>query len=207
MVSPASVAARCLLQVRPTELPVDPRLMLCFCRGTYVYTYEQALRAKVRPEMLSFLGEKLSAATLNDPCPVDFSRRVVVYLPDADPVRLRFSFAHELGHIALKHRGFEKPGQKTSRREEQEADDFARWLLMPPALVRGIWREQGSLYGEQLTAVFGVSLREALQSESLPPPDPETDKPLCELLLEEALHRIPARVPPGWHAVAVRDPG
>ena len=206
MVNPAALAARCLLKARLSELPVDPRLMLCFCRGTYVYTVDQALRAKVKPEMLSFLGEKLPAATWNDPQPGAYSRRVVVYIPDTDPVRLRFSLAHELGHIALKHRGFEAAGEKLSPAEESAADEFARRLLMPPALVRALRRKRGALWAEQLTAVFGVSLREALRAEPLPPPDPATDGPLCDLLLGAALARVPARVPPGWHPLDAVSP-
>ncbi len=206
MVSFASLAARCLLRAGLRDLPADPRLMLCFCRGTYVYTVDQALRAKAEPEKLSLLGEGLAAVTWNDPQPDGSCRRVVVYVPDADPVRLRFSLAHELGHIALKHSGIAAAGARRSPAEERAADEFARWLLMAPALVRAVRRERGALYAEQMTAVFGVSLREALRCEALPPPDPETDGPLCGLLLEAALARIPARVPPGWHPLELPDP-
>ena len=202
MVNPASLAARCLLKARLMELPVDPRLMLCFCRGTYLYTREQALRAKVDPEKLSVLGDALPAATFVDQKSETPRLLAVVYMPNTDPVRLRFSLAHELGHIALKHRGFEAPGERLSPGQEKAADDFARWLLMPPALVRALRRERGALYAEQLTAVFGVSLREALRAEALPPPDPETDAPLCDLLLDKALARIPARVPASWHPLS-----
>ena len=206
MVNPASLAARCLLKANLTELPADPRLMLCFCRGTYLYTFEQALRAKADPAKLSVLGESLPAATFVDPKSEAPRLRAVVYLPNTDPVRLRFSLAHELGHIALKHRGFETPGERISPQQEKAADDFARWLLMPPALVRALQREQGALWAEQLAAVFGVALREALRAEHLPPPDPETDAPLCDLLLKPALARIPARMPASWHPLSIRFP-
>ena len=56
-------------------------------------------------------------------------RWVVVYRAGGHPQRVRFSLAHELGHIVMKHHG-------TSEEEEREADRFAGCLLCPrPALL------------------------------------------------------------------------
>ena len=48
------------------------------------------------------------------------------------PDRLRFSTAHELGHLVLDHAAQRAPGA----REEQEANAFAAAVLMPAELLR-----------------------------------------------------------------------
>jgi hypothetical protein len=65
--------------------------------------------------------------------------------------RLRFTLAHELGHIYLDHR-------EDGEREEQEANRFAAALLMPRVLAALMLRQSGGLLSpDELAAAFGTS--------------------------------------------------
>lgn len=191
--SPQELAARCLLRVEMRTLPVDVRLMVALTRGTYLYTVDQALFAGAKPEDLAVITPSVPAATCEWQADSPMDRRTVVYLPEADPVRLRFTLAHELGHIALKH------GRGPTPRMERDADAFARALLMPPPLVRALLRERGALYAEQLAFVFGVSTGLAMNALPAPALPPDRETAMCDLLLSAALARIPPRVSPRWH--------
>ena len=68
---------------------------------------------------------------------------------DGNPCRLRFTLAHELGHVALRHGG-------EGEHEEREADCFASHLLAPRPVIRGLM-ERGPIYCEQLERLFFVS--------------------------------------------------
>ncbi len=194
--TPAELAARCLIRVRMRTLPVDVRLMITLTRGTYLYTADRAFRAGARLEALAAVNAMTPAATFEPQEIGGPDRRAVVYLPDADPVRLRFTLAHELGHIALKH------GRHPARSMERDADEFALRLLMPPPVARALEAAQGVLYAEQLCAVFGIGLRQAMTYGEMPSLPPEEEAALCELLLPAAMARIPPRVPPTWHRVS-----
>jgi hypothetical protein len=65
--------------------------------------------------------------------------------------RLRFTLAHELGHIYLGH-------EDDGLRQEREANRFAAALLIPPVLARELLkRSGGALTADDLAAVFGIS--------------------------------------------------
>jgi hypothetical protein len=65
--------------------------------------------------------------------------------------RLRFTLAHELGHIYLCHR-------EDGEREEREANRFAAALLIPRVLAALMQRQRGGfLSADELAAAFGTS--------------------------------------------------
>jgi hypothetical protein len=65
--------------------------------------------------------------------------------------RLRFTLAHELGHIYLDHR-------QDGNKQEREANRFAAALLIPPVLAAELFRRSGnSLTADELAALFGTS--------------------------------------------------
>ena len=195
--NPAELAARCLIAAGVRTLPVDVRLLLSLTRGTYVFSERQALReTDVTPEALRALSDEVPAFTCEQLSVNGLKRRVVVYRTDADPVRLRFTLAHEFGHIALKHRtAGNAPGL------EGAANRFARLLLMPPPLVRSLARER-PVYAEQLCEVFGITLSSALRPD-LSPVTPAAEAALCGLLEEAVRRRLPAAVSPRWHRISI----
>ncbi|RJY06918.1 ImmA/IrrE family metallo-endopeptidase [Aurantiacibacter aquimixticola] len=83
----------------------------------------------------------------------------ILYNPDAPPGRINFTIGHELGHY-LVHRAAEPQGFQCGekqvlgydrdadrRRIEQEADEFASYLLMPMDDFRGQVRAGGDDLG------------------------------------------------------------
>ena len=51
--------------------------------------------------------------------------------------RARFSIAHELGHLLLRHNPLGRIGEPRDPDQERQADRFASELLMPESLLRG----------------------------------------------------------------------
>ncbi len=194
--SPAELACRCCLRIGDPALPANPLQMLRMARATFVYTREQALAEGLPPESIPPLGPDNPAVTFRVTADDGASRWIVVWRPEDDPAEQRFTLAHELGHVALKH-----CSSVRNRRDEAQADAFARALLMPPPVIRRLRREAGPLYAEQLTAVFGVTLREArgLSGRLLPPLPPQVEEATAALYAETALSRLPPRILTGWH--------
>lgn len=65
---------------------------------------------------------------------------MVFYNPAQPPARMRFTLAHELGHIFLGHIGSLAPLCKCtgSLTLDQQADLFASYLLCPPLLLQAL---------------------------------------------------------------------
>ena len=76
--------------------------------------------------------------------------------------RRRFTLAHEIGHVVLKHRdvGFQtvKPRSKLTLRERQ-ADVFAAELLMPKHIFQDAYFNRGIKDVNELVKLFGVSMQ------------------------------------------------
>ena len=51
------------------------------------------------------------------------------------PDRLRFSIAHEIGHVALNHKPLSRILEVRTPRVEWEADEFAARILLPEHLL------------------------------------------------------------------------
>jgi hypothetical protein len=77
--------------------------------------------------------------------PLDLRARIRV-ARDANPVRRRFSIAHELGHLVMRHAPralgelctSDAMEGRTTRPEEEEANAFAAALLLPAQMI-GTW--------------------------------------------------------------------
>lgn len=125
----ATLACRVQLARGLAALPVDPLPLLRACAYTRVYTLDQAvdLLGRTRDD-LERLFIDTDAATYRLPSD-DGARYIIVYRPDGNPARLRFTLAHELGHRLLGHTGRDAA-------EEQEADCFASHLLCPEPVIR-----------------------------------------------------------------------
>lgn len=122
----AKTAYRALVALKIDTLPIDPLQILKRCKNTAVHTYEE-----IMPEcgvsdhsfFCALVMENKDAVTVRR----DFDGRAayeLFYNARADRRRMRFTLAHELGHILLNHR------QEESW-EEKEADYFAAQLLAP----------------------------------------------------------------------------
>lgn len=88
------------------------------------------------------------------------------------PARIRFSWAHEIGHhLACDVGCYSSDRFRTRSKREKECNRFAANLLMPPGLVatfRGSIATADPRRAIQLTAAaFGVSLAAALREEGV----------------------------------------
>lgn len=123
-------AYKVLLALHIESLPIDPLMILGCCKNTYVHTYEEIMYRFGRNNYEAFkydCMENKDALTIRR----EVSGRPVYelyYDNRGNPYRRRFTLAHELGHIILKHHSEETW-------EEREADYFASQLLAPTPLV------------------------------------------------------------------------
>lgn len=122
----ARIAYKTLIALNIDQLPIDPLHILRLCNNTAIHTYKEIMGLFGKTDRTSFKYDCMDgkeALTLRH----DFGDRVgyeLLYDSFAHPMRRRFTLAHELGHILLKHH-LEEPF------EEQEADYFAAQLLAP----------------------------------------------------------------------------
>ena len=193
----ADLACRCILRLGHPRLPTDPLTMLRLSRGVFLYTVEEF--REIAPEKAGILDdvrEDVPALSFGD----GDGRWTVVWRPELPGPRRRFSLAHELGHIALRHH---PDPRRRPRREEGAANAFARFLVMPPPVVHRLLEEGLLAYLEQAALVFGVSLTTAEIALSRPQPLPEEPvaRSVEALLLEDARRRRPRGTSLRWHAV------
>ena len=181
MTDPALMAAECLLKAG--AFPANPLSMLSRSRGVWLMTGAEAGEEALSPEE----DARLFRLQLKD----GRVMYALCYREDAGESRLRFSLAHELGHIALRHRG-DMPGAdpETRRREEREAQAFAAALLLPPPLLRHL-QGRCPLTPALVSAVFGVSRAMAALSLSRPLPalPADVEQRVIERFGEEAVRR------------------
>lgn len=121
----AAKAYQTLLALHINTLPIDPLMILYQCRNTAVHTYTEVMpRYGISDPhwFRSIVMEGKDAITVRRE-----QGRIIyemLYNERANPRRMRFTLAHELGHIVLNHK-MEEPW------EEREADYFASQLLAP----------------------------------------------------------------------------
>ena len=151
----ARMAYKTLLALSIDAFPVDPLMVLSFCKHTAVHTYEEIIPLFGMSDPAYFrwyvMGDK-DAMTLRQDLGNGRTIYEMVYDSRVRPSRLRFTLAHELGHIILKHK------QETVV-QEREADCFAAHLLAPrPVLVLlseyGVRMDDPSAVSE----IFGLSM-------------------------------------------------
>lgn len=123
----ARMAYKTLLALGIDSFPVDPLMVLSYCKHTAVHTYDEIIPMFGVSDPAYFrwyvMGDKDAITFRRD---MDNGKIIyeMVYDSRVRPSRLRFTLAHELGHIILKHR------QETVV-QEREADTFAAHLLAP----------------------------------------------------------------------------
>ena len=192
----ARLAYRILLRHGDGTLPVQPMDILRRCRGVRVMEQREASR---NAGVDRFLQPGHEAVTIPVPLEDGGLGRLVVYDGTADPPRLRFTLAHELGHIALRHTG-------SFEGEEREADLFASHLLIPRPVLWRLAKER-SLYVEELCALFFVSPT-ALRRTRYDRPLSFEDDPILDEVA--ALFAGAAHLPPlprqarSWHHLTVK---
>ena len=148
----ARMAYRALLARSAGTLPVDPLDFLQACRNTRVLTLQAAAEALGVPaeDLAGLFAAGVAAVTLQQR-DAERAAYIVVYRPEGNPARLRFTLAHELGHRILGHEGSDPAA-------EAEADCFASHLLCPePALQQLLARFGGRIAPEQIAAACYVS--------------------------------------------------
>lgn len=122
----AKMAYRSILSLGINTLPIDPLMILKRCKNTAVHTYDEIMplcRVSDPSYFKAFIMEGKDAVTIRR----EIGGRAVYelfYDAQANRRRMRFTLAHELGHIVLGHHQ-EQPW------EEKEADYFASQLLAP----------------------------------------------------------------------------
>lgn len=173
----ARMAYRVLAAKKVDSLPVQPLPLLQACRDTQIFTCHQAAElAGIPASEMARLLRDVDAMTFR--CGQDRKRYIVVYNPDGNPARLRFTLAHELGHRLLDG-------------GEAEADCFAGHLLCPePALAR-MHAVCGELPPEQIAAACYVTLTCARRAAARKPAVLERQL-LCEVdeLLKASVEKI-----------------
>lgn len=173
------MAYKTLIALHVDSFPVQPLEILTFCKNTVIHTYEEAMLAIGQYDYAFFKYDFLSgqdAVTFRRVFPDGKTAYEVLYDSQGDRRRRRFTLAHELGHIVLRH-SQEEPW------EEREADYFAAQLLAPRPvfpLLNSAGLDTSS--AEQLASLFCLS-RKASEVAVLPPyhtvTDPETAMLLC----------------------------
>lgn len=177
----AAMAYRCLVRLKVRELPVDPRQMLLRCRNTRLMTCDEAT------EVLGGAPLDIADAWTYRFAMQDGGKRYLVcYQADGNPARLRFSLAHELGHIVLSHCG-------TGEQEEREADFFAMHLLCPRPVVRRMSELNQPLFCEQVAAACYVSFSAAEALERCMPC--HVEQALERQVAEQLAAAVPTKLP------------
>ena len=122
----ARMAYKTLLALKLDSFPINPLLILSHCRNTTVHTYaEIAPRFGISDpfHFRWYVMENREALTIRQDGETG-PRFEMLYDSQTAPARRRFTLAHELGHIVLKHR-------QEAPYEEKEADYYASQLLAP----------------------------------------------------------------------------
>lgn len=126
----STMAYRTLTTLHISALPVDPMQILSFCKNVVVRTYEEITPMFSMADVDYFRWmhmDNRDAVTIRQEFPDGRAVYEVMYDHRTYGPRQRFTMAHELGHIILKHRMEEEW-------EEREADYFASQLLAPRPL-------------------------------------------------------------------------
>lgn len=122
----AKMAYRTLLSLRIDRFPVEPLDILKKCKNTAVHTYDELMAKYDMTDRYLFKECEMhgqDAVTVRKVLP-ERAIYELFYFSHGNQRRLRFTLAHELGHIVLGHRLEEDW-------EEKEADFFASQLLAP----------------------------------------------------------------------------
>jgi len=185
-------AYRLLLRANVRSLPIPVEALAGFAApGVVLASYaEYAARTGVDAETLaaSAMPDGFMFARGQQPC-------IILYNEQKPDARRRFTIAHEIGHIALKH-------CEHGAAEEAEANFFAAQLLMPDAILRFVRDRRRVVTAAFLQGSFDVSRTAARRKLSyLETGGFMNAHPLdlhVRLNLMEALHRCAPNLPAGY---------
>lgn len=144
------LAYRTLLHLKIAQLPVDIVSICRKCKNTVIIPYSEAEPyADILGLDLQFDAPSEMAYTYRIEMPDGSIIHLLLYNdePYQNAYRFRFTLAHELGHIVMKHRD-------SGYVQEAEANCFAQHLLCPEPLVEAL-RENANEW--LLSSSFGVS--------------------------------------------------
>ncbi|MGY2267671.1 ImmA/IrrE family metallo-endopeptidase [Pseudomonas sp. SDO5561_S422] len=141
---PVRTAQAVLDQYWDRQLPVDP------------YRIARAAGASVEPDY------GMSAHDLSGCFDVVNNIPVIRFNPDDANVRQRFTIAHELGHMFLKHGHSFRDNAKnyssgTHLYRERDANSFAAELLMPKEVVEWLVFKEKKYDVEEMAGILNVS--------------------------------------------------
>lgn len=149
----ARMAYKTLLSLHIESLPVDPLMILSYCRNTHVRTYDEiTYRFGISDpaHMKWYYLDNKDAYTVRQE-KNGVSLYELIYDSHIIPTRQRFTLAHELGHIVLKHK-------QEEWWEEKEADYYAAQLLAPhPVLALFTRYDLNPADPELIGKTFGLS--------------------------------------------------
>lgn len=170
----AGVSCRVLLRLGTVRLPVSLEKVIGESHGIRLKTYGQFCREQgiSREEFLSWAVSSHGFTLRRG------RRAVILYNEEKELPTIRFTIAHELGHLFLLHR-------EGSRADELEANCFARNLLCPAPAARllGLEGEEG------YARAFRVSLPMARTALACRREDEANLDSRLAVRLEEALER------------------
>ena len=161
----ARLAYKTILSLHIESLPVDPLMIFAYCKNTVVRTYEEAapyFGMSDADHFKWYVADNKDALTVRREYTDGAIRYEMIYDRRGNPCRRRFTIAHELGHIVLKH-------SQEQWWEEREADYYAAQLLAPHPVI-----ELFTSYAlnpsdpELLARTFGLS-KAASEMAALPP--------------------------------------
>lgn len=142
-------AYQSLLKLSENQLPIDILSICKRCKRTAVFSYTEANRHYGIP--MELMLQVSEYAYVDRRC-TDVPAWVLLYNDDpfyTSASRLRFTLAHELGHIVLSH-------QADDVVANIEANLFAQHILCPGPVLAAVIRE-GNASPSFLCSVFGVS--------------------------------------------------
>ncbi|MDR1619653.1 MAG: ImmA/IrrE family metallo-endopeptidase [Clostridiales bacterium] len=140
----AQCAAGALMALKNDAFPITPGDIRRLCPQVYAFEEYGAI-TRLPVEKLT-RGGKLPGATIR----AQGGDIVILYDAAAEPPRLLYTLAHELGHVLLGH-------TRDEDRQEVEAHFFAAHFLMPDELILRLTDAGLPLSAHLLTGVFGVS--------------------------------------------------
>ena len=140
-----------LIRYRVSALPVDV-FRICEASGVNVITYESGRELITR--------FKLEKHTENDGFSAKINGRYIIFYDNCiqPPGRVRFTVAHEMGHIALRHiagnaTAWNRGENATNDPQEMQANVFAARLLAPACVLM----ELNIQNADELQAATGLS--------------------------------------------------
>lgn len=178
------MAYKTLIALHIESLPIDPMQILSFCKNAVVRTYDEAAAMLGIYDTDYFRWEYLynkDAVTFRKESPDGRAVYELLYDHRSYGPRQRFTLAHELGHIILKHR-------MEQTWEDQEADYFASQLLAPRPVFQ-LMQDSGMNVSDPSVISSIFCLSKAASRVSVQPlrhcPDPELSGQIQHLFSNE----------------------